>query len=169
MGFFKKMFGKEEQPTQTKSTKNEILAILDGVVKPITESEDPVFAQKMMGDGYLIEPTGNTIVSPVDGVIQVVFPTKHAVGIQSDNGDEIIIHVGLDTVKLDGEGFTTFVEVNDRVKAGDKLLEVDFDAIKGKVPSIATPVVITNLEGKEIILSKVGETVTAGTVIAEIK
>lgn len=175
MGFLDKLFGKEKKVQENEETKdvtthktNELAAVLSGEIKPITEAEDPVFAQKMMGDGYLVIPTSKEVVSPVNGVVQLVFPTKHAVGITSDNGDEIIIHVGLDTVKLDGEGFAAFVAAGDKVKVGDKLLEVDFEKIKDKVPSISTPVVISNIGEKKVTLTKTGM-VQAGDVVAVIE
>lgn len=166
MSLFKNLFKKEEQQSTEKSVK--LVAALTGTIKPITECPDPVFSQKIMGDGYLIEPTNGTVVSPVDGEIQTVFPTKHAIGILSTNGDEIIVHVGLDTVTLNGEGFTTHVKAGDKVKAGQTILEVDFDLIKDKVPSIATPVVISNIGDRTVILEDLTE-VTAGDVVAIIK
>ena len=149
MGLFSKIL-KKEQPVQDA---NAILTITKGTIMPIEASEDPVFAQKMMGDGYLIMPTDNNIYAPVTGEIITIFPTLHAIGIKSDAGDEIIIHVGLDTVKLDGEGFTAFVKQGDRVTAGQKILEVDFAKIKDLVPSIATPVVITNIGNRKVVLA----------------
>lgn len=154
MGLFDKLLGKNKQEEQMPAgNANELVAIADGFLQPIEKCSDPVFSQKMMGDGYLLEPTSNTIVSPVNGTIQTVFPTKHAIGILSEAGDEIIIHVGLDTVKLNGEGFTTFVEAGDKVAKGQKLLEVDFAGIKDKVPSIATPVVISNINDRKVAIT----------------
>ncbi|MFP3490142.1 PTS glucose transporter subunit IIA, partial [Staphylococcus sp. SIMBA_130] len=83
---------------------------------------DPVFSEKMMGDGVAIKPTNGEVVSPVIGEIIQVFPTKHAVGIRAENGAEIFIHIGLETVSLDGEGFTSYVGEGDQVKQGDKLI-----------------------------------------------
>lgn len=165
MGLFDKILGKKKEinETEKQSENNEFLAVATGKLLPIEASDDPVFAQKMMGDGYLLEPTDNTIVSPVNGEITTIFPTLHAIGITSDVGDEIIIHVGLDTVKLNGEGFTAFVKQGDHVNAGDKLLEVDFATIKDQVPSIATPVVITNIGNRTVTLAQT-ETVNAGDV-----
>jgi len=144
------------------------LAVASGTLLPIEQSEDPVFAQKMMGDGYLIMPSENTIVAPISGTISTVFPTLHAIGIVGDNGDEVVIHVGLDTVQLQGEGFTAFVEVGDRVEAGQKLLEVDFAAIKDKVPSIGTPVVITNIGERKVTLTD-NKTVKAADIVMHVE
>ncbi|MGL6248051.1 MAG: PTS sugar transporter subunit IIA, partial [Culicoidibacterales bacterium] len=121
-----------------------------GEIIPVSETPDPVFSQKMMGDGYAVMPSNGTVVSPVDGTVELVFPTKHAIGLKSVDGLEIIIHVGLDTVGLKGEGFEVFVAQGDTVTRGQKLLEVDLDAIRDKVPSLVTPVVISNLDGKEV-------------------
>ncbi|MGL4572370.1 MAG: glucose-specific PTS transporter subunit IIBC [Clostridium sp.] len=123
----------------------DILCPLSGKVIKLAMVPDKVFAEKMMGDGFAIEPSGNTVIAPVSGEITSLFATKHAIGITSDNGLEILIHVGMDTVSLGGEGITAFIKQGDRVKVGDKLLEVDFDLIKDKVPSIITPIVFTNL------------------------
>jgi len=123
----------------------DILAPLTGKVIRIEDVPDKVFAEKMMGEGFAIEPLGNIVSAPVTGEITSLFTTKHAIGITSDNGLEILIHVGMDTVSLNGEGFTPYVKQGDRVKIGDKLLSVDFDIIREKVPSIVTPVVLTNL------------------------
>jgi len=95
----------------------------------LEEVPDPVFAQKMMGDGIAIEPTEGTVVSPVNGEIVQFFPTKHAIGIKSETGVEVLIHVGLETVGMKGEGFEGLVEVGDKVKVGTPLLTFDIDQI----------------------------------------
>ena len=115
-----------------------------------------------MGDGFAILPTDGVIVSPVDGTIVNLFPTKHALGIESDNGREILIHVGIDTVKLVGNGFEALVAQGDKVKKGQPLLKVDFAYVKEHAPSIITPIVFTNLkEGETIQIDKSG-TVESG-------
>jgi sugar PTS system EIIA component len=139
-----------------------ILQPLEGEVVPLDVVPDPVFSQKMIGDGFAINPTNGSVVSPVDGEIISVFPTKHAVSIKSKGGREILIHVGLETVSLNGEGFTAFVSDGQSVQKGQKLLEADFQSIKDKVPSIITPVIFTNLaenekvviEGQEVRITK---------------
>lgn len=116
--------------------KNEVLVNpLDGVVKPITEVCDPVFAGKMMGDGIAITPKNGSVVAPCDGKITMVFPTKHAIGIQTKNGVSILMHFGVDTVNLDGKGFEVFVANNQKIKAGDKLWEADIDYINENAKS----------------------------------
>ncbi|MBT2663065.1 glucose-specific PTS transporter subunit IIBC [Bacillus sp. ISL-45] len=130
---------------------------IKGEILPITEVPDQVFSGKMMGDGFAIVPAEGTIVSPVDGKIVNLFPTKHAIGILSDSGREILIHVGIDTVNLKGQGFETLVSENDAVKKGQPLLKVDLDYIKKNATSIITPIVFTNLsEGESIVINKKG-------------
>jgi PTS system D-glucosamine-specific IIC component len=143
--------------TQTSATvENEsFVAPMTGKLMPITEVPDQVFSQKMMGDGFAIEPTEGVVVSPVEGEIVNVFPTKHAIGIRSVGGREILIHVGIDTVNLQGKGFESFISEGDKVKPGQKLLEVDLDYIKENATSIITPIVFTNLqEGESVNLNK---------------
>lgn len=123
-----------------------IVSPLTGNVRSLENVPDPVFAQKMMGDGFAIEPTDGVVVSPIHGEVVQVFPTKHAVGLRSDQGLEILIHVGIDTVHMHGEGFEAYVKAGDRVKAGDLLLSFDLALVQQKAKSSLTPVVITNGE-----------------------
>lgn len=153
------MFFKDEE---------KIYSPVDGQIKPISETPDQVFSQKIMGDGCCFELTNGRIVSPVDGTITAIFETKHAIGITSKKGNEIIIHIGMDTVSLKGEGFTTLIKQGDKVKAGDHLLDVDIEKIKDKVPSMITPMVITNLGDKKIEPIKEGK-VEKGDLIFVIK
>lgn len=118
----------------------------DGNVVSIEEVPDPVFAEKMVGDGFAIIPTSTDILSPVDGKIIQVFPTHHAVCIESVDGLEIIVHVGIDTVELKGEGFACFTEVGASVKTGDKLLSFTPSVLEAHGKNAITPVVITNKE-----------------------
>lgn len=138
-----------------------ILQPLEGEIVPLDVVPDPVFSQKMIGDGFAVKPTNGTVVSPVDGEVISVFPTKHAVSVKSNDGREILIHVGLETVSLNGEGFTSFVSDGQRVQKGQKLLEADFDVIKDKVPSIITPVIFTNLaEIEKVVIEEDGVKIT---------
>ena len=118
---------------------------IKGKVCDISESPDPAFAGKIMGDGFVVFPEDNTVYSPCDGSVEVVFPSKHAIGLKTENGTELLIHVGLDTVTLNGEGFNVFVEAGDKVKKGQKLLEFDAKLIESKGLKTATPVVFTNM------------------------
>ncbi|PKG24842.1 PTS sugar transporter subunit IIA [Niallia nealsonii] len=144
---FKNLF-KKNKPEKTAASST-IIQPLEGKVLSIEEVPDPVFSQKMMGDGFAIDPSNGVLISPIDGQVMNVFPTKHAISLADNNGREILIHVGLDTVTLKGEGFTPFVKDGDKIKQGQKLMEIDFAAIKSKVPSIITPVVFTNLSENE--------------------
>ncbi|SEF23430.1 PTS system, trehalose-specific IIC component [Streptococcus gallolyticus] len=117
---------------------------LAGRAKNLSEAPDPVFAQGVMGQGVVIEPTEGELVAPVDGVVSVLFPTKHAIGLVSDEGLELLMHIGMDTVNLDGDGFTAHVKQGDRVSVGDALISFDMAAIQAAGYPVATPVIVTN-------------------------
>lgn len=121
-----------------------VYAPMTGTVKDLSEVADEVFSSGMLGKGIAIEPTNGQVNSPVDGIITTVFPTKHAIGVTSDEGVEILIHIGIDTVEMNGEGFESFVKQNERVKKGDLMIRVDLDKIKAAGLSSITPVVVTN-------------------------
>lgn len=129
---------------------------IDGKIIPLAEVPDDVFAKEMMGPGFGIIPSGNMLHSPIDGKVVTVFPTKHAIGIQTDTGVELLIHVGLDTVKLKGEGFEALVEQGQLVQAGDALLKLDLAYLEANAPSIVTPVIFTNLTGQKLQMLKDG-------------
>ncbi|WHZ05183.1 PTS glucose transporter subunit IIA [Neobacillus sp. YX16] len=153
---FKNLFKNKKIESETT-----ILQPLEGEIVPLDVVPDPVFSQKMIGDGFAINPTNGSVVSPVDGEVISVFPTKHAVSIKSNGGREILIHVGLETVGLNGEGFTAFVSDGQNVQKGQKLLEADFQSIKDKVPSIITPVIFTNLaENERVVIEEQGIRIT---------
>ncbi|PLS02065.1 N-acetylglucosamine-specific PTS transporter subunit IIBC [Neobacillus cucumis] len=134
-----------EGNNQQSLSEHDFVMPIEGEIIPLTEVPDQVFSQKLMGDGFGIVPANGTVVSPVDGVILNVFPTKHAIGIKSTQGHEILIHIGLDTVNLKGEGFKVFIKEGEPVKKGQLILEFDLNSIKDSVPSIITPVIFTNL------------------------
>lgn len=129
---------------------------ITGHLIPVAEVPDEAFSSGIMGPGFGIHPTDGTVYAPFDGRVVMIFPTKHAIGLKSDTGVEILIHVGLDTVKLNGEGFEMIVSEGQLIQRGDPLLKVDFKKIKDKVPSIVTPIVFTNLIGREVKLEKSG-------------
>ncbi|WP_302757482.1 PTS sugar transporter subunit IIA [Ligilactobacillus salivarius] len=138
-------------------TKNiEMYAPVDGEMKPISESNDELFASKAMGDGLVITPMSNNIYSPIKGTIKSVFPTKHAIGIEH-RGIEFLLHLGINTVELNGEGFSILVSEGDKVTPETKLGTVDFDFIKSKGMSDDVVLVCTNLDNRhlEIIEGKV--------------
>ena len=126
-----------------------ICSPISGTAAPIETAPDEAFAGKMMGDGAVVTPKEPTIYAPADGTISFVFPSKHAVGLTTDDGLEMLIHIGIDTVKLDGKGFETFVEAGRKVKKGDKLLNVDLDYVGSNAPSLVSPVLFTELEDNQ--------------------
>ena len=126
-----------------------IVAPIEGKAISLEEVGDGVFSEGMLGKGVAIEPSVGRAVSPVDGTVSTVFDTKHAVGLTSDNGAEVLIHIGLDTVKLNGEHFNTHVKPGDKVKAGDLLVEFDIEKIKEAGYPTVTPVIVTNTDSYE--------------------
>lgn len=124
----------------------EVKAPVKGDIVSMDRVPDEIFSNRMLGDGIAIEPQEGVLVSPVEGEIVQVFPTKHAIGITSTEGLEILIHIGLDTVKMRGEGFESFVNVGDKVSVGSLLLKFDLEKIKQNSKSAVIPVVITNME-----------------------
>ncbi|MDH5160908.1 PTS glucose transporter subunit IIA [Heyndrickxia sp. FSL K6-6286] len=153
-------FKKEKEELQ-------IYAPINGQIISIEEVPDPVFNQKMMGEGVAVIPTEGSICSPVDGTILQVAPTKHAVGILAKDGSEILIHIGLETVALKGEGFQVAVTTGDKVSKGQRLIDVDWEYIKIHAKSIITPIVITNSShgDKQYIVTKEKEGIQGETVI----
>ena len=122
----------------------EVVSPLAGQVKPLSQATDPVFSSGVMGQGVVIEPSQGELVSPVNGTVTVLFPTKHAVGIVSEEGVEMLMHIGMDTVSLDGKGFKAHVEQGDKVVVGQQLISFDMDVIKKAGLVTETPVIITN-------------------------
>lgn len=129
-----------------KNKEIELISPITGNIIGLEEVPDPVFSQKMMGDGIAIEPSDGKILSPVDGKIATIFPTNHAIGLVTKEGLEILIHIGIDTVELKGEGFTRITEEGANVKKGDLLMEVDLEKIKAGGKSTITPIIITNMD-----------------------
>ncbi|WP_079479378.1 glucose-specific PTS transporter subunit IIBC [Halobacillus salinus] len=162
----------EKKQAEAPVTKGELefVSPIEGKVMSITEVPDQVFSGKMMGDGFAIEPQDGKIVSPVNGKVMTVFPTKHAIGLQAENGMEILIHIGIDTVGLKGEGFTAMISEGDEVKQGQALMEVDLDFVKENAPSIVTPIVFTNLEeGQSVNVKASGHVKHSEPDVVEIK
>lgn len=130
---------------------HELSSPFNGTLKPITEAPDEAFASKAMGDGYLVMPEDGTVVAPEDGEVMFVFPSKHAIGMKASDGTEYLLHIGVDTVKLDGKGFEVFVSDGQKVKKGDKLMEFDPKFIRENAVSDACIVIFTGLtEGQQL-------------------
>jgi len=143
-----------EDKSATSELSHIVHAPLTGEVTPLSEVPDQVFSEKMMGDGIAIKPSQGEVRAPFNGKIQMIFPTKHAIGLVSDSGLELLIHIGLDTVKLNGDGFTLHVEEGQEVKQGDLLINFDLDYIRNHAKSDITPIIvtqgnITNLDFKQ--------------------
>ena len=149
----------KETTANTKETVAQVFASpIKGKVAPITECADPAFAQKMMGDGIVIIPEDNKVYAPCDCEVSFIFPSKHALGLSIEPGLEALIHVGIDTVKLDGKGFEVLVSEGAKVKKGDVLMQFDLEFIRNNATAIDTPFIITNLaDNQEINVTKVGE------------
>lgn len=138
----------------------ELTAPAGGTVITLDEVPDPVFARRSLGDGCAILPTDGDFRSPVDGEIVMLAPTGHAFGVRSDDGVEVLVHIGMDTVKLRGAGFTVHGTVGQRVRRGDLVVRADLAAMTGVVPSLASPVVVTNgaaFEVAEVLTGPVGK------------
>tara|TARA_Y100000588_G_C13921851_1_gene781859 strand:+ start:72 stop:542 length:471 start_codon:yes stop_codon:yes gene_type:complete len=121
----------------------DLLAPMQGEVIDITQVPDAVFSQKMVGDGFALNPTEGLVKAPCSGKVAQIFPTNHAFGIISEEGVEVLVHIGIDTVELKGQGFSRVVEPGTQVQAGDVIVKVDLEVLKANEKSTVTPVVIT--------------------------
>lgn len=139
--------------------KEEFVSPMSGQIIPMEQVPDPAFSQKMMGDGFAVIPFDGTVKAPVSGTVEAAFPTGHAFGIRAEDGMELLIHIGIDTVNLGGNGFEVFVKQGDPVKQGDMLVKVDLDYVKQQGKSTVSPVIFTS--GEAISILKEG-TVEAG-------
>ena len=148
LGFEDVVDVEETEPKETVRTilkaSGMVKAPLKGEVIELSKVKDETFASGMMGKGVAIKPTEGKLVSPVDGVVTALFPTLHAVGVTSDEGIEILMHIGMDTVQLEGKFFEAYVKNGDKVKAGDLLITFDIDAIQKAGYEITTPIIISN-------------------------
>lgn len=157
----KKMFEKNAKTISLK-------AVEDGRTIPMDEVNDQTFAQELLGPGIAIVPSNGTVVSPIDGTIATVMDTKHAVCIQGEDGLELIVHAGLDTVELNGKYYQTYKEIGDQVKAGDVLLEFDLEEITKAGYDVTTPIVIMNLGDYKITKCLTGQQVKAGEEVIQL-
>ena len=152
-----------------KGVTEEVHSVAEGQVIELDKVQDPVFSQKMMGDGFAVEPANGQIVSPVAGKVTSVFPTKHALGLVTESGLEVLVHIGLDTVSLEGKPFTVKVEEGQTVAAGDLLVEADLDAIREAGRATSTVVVFTNAAAiKSVTLTQTGQ-LPADAVVAKVE
>lgn len=139
--------------SEPKKDESHLFLPMNGMLFDLSQVPDEMFSQRMMGDGIAIDPHEGIVYAPCDGVVGTIFKTNHAVAIAADNGAEVLIHVGIDTVKMNGEGFKSLVKNGDRIKTGDKLIEFDLKLVKEKAKSHLTPVVVTNsADLKEVVL-----------------
>jgi PTS system beta-glucosides-specific IIC component/PTS system sucrose-specific IIC component len=171
------MLGFEDEPEEVANEKEQkiiteskviLSAPVDGKLIKIEEVPDKTFADKILGNGFAIEPSNGKVYSPVDGKVLMAFETGHALAIGSENGGEILVHFGIDTVKLNGEGFKLLVKKDDLVKKGDPILEVDLDSVNKHAPSSITPVVITNSKDFDITFIKKEGIIKVGEDIIEL-
>lgn len=141
MGFFDKFTKKEIK----------VLSPMQGKVIPIESVPDDTFADKIMGDGVAVLPTDDIVRAPADGTISFVAETNHAFGISTKSGLELLIHIGIDTVKLDGKGFELMVSEEQEVKVGDPVLKMDLEYLSANAPSLISPVICTELDGEDVL------------------
>ena len=159
----------QQNTVHYKGVTEEVYSVADGQVVALEQVKDPVFDQKMMGDGFAVEPANGNIVSPVSGTVSSIFPTKHALGIVTEPGLEVLVHIGLDTVSLEGKPFTVHVAEGQKVAAGDLLVTADLDAIRAAGRETSTVVVFTNGDAiKSVKLEKTGS-LAAKTAVAKVE
>lgn len=159
----------QQNTVHFKGLTEEVYSVADGQVVALEQVKDPVFAQKMMGDGFAVEPANGNIVSPVSGTVSSIFPTKHALGLVTEAGLEVLVHIGLDTVSLEGKPFTVHVAEGQKVAAGDLLVTADLDAIRAADRETSTVVVFTNDEAiKSVKLEQTGS-LAAKTAVAKVE
>ena len=159
----------QQNTVHFKGLTEEVYSVADGQVVALEQVKDPVFAQKMMGDGFAVEPANGNIVSPASGTVSSIFPTKHALGIVTEAGLEVLVHIGLDTVSLEGKPFTVHVAEGQKVAAGDLLVTADLDAIRAAGRETSTVVVFTNGDAiKSVKLEKTGS-LAAKTAVAKVE
>ncbi len=161
MGFFSKLFGKAEENIDP----NQIYAPMAGKTVPVTEVPDPTFAEGMLGDGIAIIPTDGKVYAPCNCTVDTMFDTGHAVSLVADNGAELLIHVGLETVSLGGKCFRTHVRDGQKVKKGQLLFEADLAAIQAEGLPIITPVLVCNPDDFTTFVKVCDQTVAAGDVV----
>ena len=159
----------QQNTVHFKGLTEEVYSVADGQVVALEQVKDPVFAQKMMGDGFAVEPANGNIVSPVSGTVSSIFPTKHALGLVTEAGLEVLVHIGLDTVSLEGKPFTVHVAEGQKVAAGDLLVTADLDAIREAGRETSTIVVFTNADAIQSVNLEQTGSHAAKTVVAKVE
>jgi glucose-specific phosphotransferase system IIA component len=147
-GFFKK-----------EKNNNDIVAVCDAVMFPLEEVNDQVFSQKLMGNGVAFKISGDTISSPCHGELTAVFPTGHAFGLTRGDGVEVLVHIGIDTVNLNGEGFTILSQQGNEVKCGEPIIKLNLDFLKEKNIDLSTMLIITNSNEKDVQFIEYGQVI----------
>ena len=159
----------QQNAVQFKGLTEEVYSVADGEVIALEQVKDPVFSQKMMGDGFAVEPANGNIVSPVSGTVSSIFPTKHALGLVTEAGLEVLVHIGLDTVSLEGKPFTVHVAEGQKVAAGDLLVTADLDAIRAAGRETSTIVVFTNADAIQSVKLEQTGSLATNTVVAKVE
>ena len=159
----------QQNTVHFKGLTEEVYSVADGQVVALEQVKDPVFAQKMMGDGFAVEPANGNIVSPVSGTVSSIFPTKHALGLVTEAGLEVLVHIGLDTVSLEGKPFTVHVAEGQKVAAGDLLVTADLDAIRAAGRETSTIVVFTNADAIQSVKLEQTGSLATNTVVAKVE
>ncbi len=144
-----------------------IAAPVSGICRNITEVADKAFSSKAMGDGFAVEPDGDTVVAPVSGEIVMIFPTNHAFGMKTKSGIELLVHIGIDTVSLNGKGFTALAKKGDKVKAGAPVVRLDRKQLQNTEIDLTTMVVFTDGYDKPVNLDCYGDRVEAGQILIQ--
>lgn len=150
-----------------KETDNNIYAPVSGVCIDITQVKDVVFSKKMMGDGFAIIPDSCSIKAPADGKIKMLFPTKHAFGLEMSNGQELLVHIGIDTVELNGEGFNSYCKAGDKVQKGDKVITFDKSLLDRNDLDMTTMIIVTNSKNQQYEKRNVGKNVDEGLCVLQ--
>lgn len=151
-----------------KSEAVEVKAYFQGKALPLEQVNDDTFASKLLGDGVAIEPENGTLYAPVTGTVASIFDTKHAIGFALANGAEVLIHIGIDTVELEGKGFDLNVSVGDKVTAGDVIGKIDLDFVKSEGKEVTSPVLLTSADEFKIDFVKTEGPVSIGEVLYKI-
>ena len=163
MGFFSKLFGKSEAKNE-----NGIFAPVAGQAVPVSEVPDPTFSSGMLGNGIAIIPTEGKVYAPCNATVDMMFTTGHAVSLVADNGAELLIHVGLETVALEGKPFTVHVQNGQKVSKGDLMIEVDLEAVKAAGLNTITPVLVCNSSDFTTFNKSTGKAVTNADVVIDL-